>query len=392
VSADADIIRGRLLESVLHSQFEGLLYLVGRSQKNIGDLTCYASIDALPGPVDLSILTIPANYVNDAMLACAAKGVRAKAIISSGFAEKQGGQGLARQQQLRQVAEAHNMVLIGPNAEGFLNSFMPPIATFSPVLRKFFELLIPAHAKADAIAVTSQSGGIGFACFDRGRPRHLPFGYVASMGNEAREESLQVMNHMLDDARIGICLMFLEGSKTPAMFTAVASKAMSAGKPLVIAKMGRSSEGAAAAHTSSMASEFASYEAMMAHMGIASSDDLDDTLDIATAFAFFRKRRPCVAILLPSGSPGIWLTDACIGAGLAVPELDASTRKEFGALLPSYGRSHNPVNLTAQFSINSSYARGSKSRCPQATSTWCSSHLRWVASQPWSVMMSTCAQ
>ena len=52
--------------------------------------------------MDLAILTIPASFVNDAMLACAAKGVRAVIIISSGFAEEQGGEGLARQQQLQQ--------------------------------------------------------------------------------------------------------------------------------------------------------------------------------------------------------------------------------------------------------------------------------------------------
>ena len=232
VSADADIIRGRMLESVLHSQFTGPLYLVSRTQKTIGDLSCYASIEALPGPLDLAILTIPANFVNEAMVACAAKGVRAVVIISSGFAEEQGGAGLARQRQLAHIADAHNMVLIGPNAEGFLNSFMPLIATFSPVVRKFSEPLIPPLAKADAIAVTSQSGGIGFAFFDRGRPRHLPLGYVMSMGNEASDESLQVIDHMLDDARIGVGLMFLEGFKTPALFEAVASKAMNLGKPL----------------------------------------------------------------------------------------------------------------------------------------------------------------
>ena len=110
-----------------------------------------------------------------------------------------------------------------------------------------------------------------------------------------------------------------------------------------------------------MAGEFASYEAMMAYMGVASSDDLDETLDIAASFAFYRKRLPRgsrVAILTPSGGAGIWLTDACIGAGLAVPELDAATRAGFDALLPSYGSSHNPIDLTAQFMINSSYARG----------------------------------
>lgn len=363
VSPEVDIIRGRMLESVLHSEFQGPLYLVSRSHESIGDLACYPSIEQMPGAVDLAILTIPAEFVNDAMQACADKGVRAVVIISSGFAEEPGGEGLRRQQQLKRIADQHNMVLVGPNAEGFLNAFMPLIATFSPVLRKFAEPLLPTDVNAEAIAVTSQSGGIGFAFFDRGRPRQLPLGYVVSMGNEASEESLQVMDHMLDDPRIGVGLMFLEGFKTPALFEAVAAKAMNAGKPLVMAKMGRSAEGAAAAaaHTSSMAGTFASYEAMMAYMGVASGVDLDDTLDMAAAFSFYKNRLPSgsrVAVLTPSGGAGIWLTDACVGAGLEVPELNAETRATFDALLPSYGSSRNPVDLTAQFIINRSYAQG----------------------------------
>ena len=50
--------------------------------------------------------------------------------------------------------------------------------------------------------------GIGFAFFDRGRARMLPFGYIVSMGNEAGCEGLDLMQHMLDDERIGVGLMF----------------------------------------------------------------------------------------------------------------------------------------------------------------------------------------
>ena len=42
------------------------------------------------------------------------------------------------------------------------------------------------------------------------------------------------------------------------------------------------------------------------------------------------------------------MADACIAAGLQVPELDAPTRKSIDAHLPSYGTSQNPIDGTAQ--------------------------------------------
>ena len=363
VSPDPDIIRGRMLESVLHSEFAGPLYLVSRSHARIGDRACVSEVDALPYGVDLAIITIPAAHVVATMHACARRGVKSVVIISSGFAEDKHGGGGEWQRQLSAIAEKHRIALIGPNAEGFLNSFQPLIATFSPVLRHYEKAALLPDVSAASIAVTSQSGGIGFAFFDRGRVRELPFGFVVSMGNEADIDSLEVMAHVLTDERVGVGLMFVEGFKEPARFAAIARNALALGKPIVVAKMGRSQAGAvaAAAHTSSMAGTYRAYEAMFEHFGVLQGDDLDDTIDLAAACVFCRHKLPRgkrVAVLTPSGGAGIWLTDACANAGLEVPPLHSHTRRAFDALLPSYGSSRNPVDLTAQFILNRGYAQG----------------------------------
>jgi acyl-CoA synthetase (NDP forming) len=363
VSPNPEIIRGRILESILRAGFDGPLHLVSRSHERIADRPCIASADELPEGVDLAIITVPAPYVEDALAACARRGVRAAVIISSGFAEERHGDGAERQQRLGRIASQHGMALLGPNAEGFLNAFTPLVATFSPVVRNVDGALIPPGVKAETVAVTSQSGGMGFAFLDRGLPRRLPFGYVVTVGNEAGCESLELMDHMLADARVGVGLMFLEGIKTAAKLEPVAARALAAGKPLVVAKVGRSEEGAAAAaaHTSSLAGSWRSYQAMFRHLGVVPVDDLDLAIDVAVGCAFLRHKLPAgkrVAVLTPSGGAGIWLTDACVAAGLELPELDAETRQHFDALLPSYGSSRNPVDLTAQFIFNRGYAEG----------------------------------
>ncbi len=97
-SPDKSGIRGRIVDAVRQHGFDGPLYPVSRSHDSIDGLTAYACVSALPEPVDLAIITIPAVYVPDSLEACGRHGVRAAIIISSGFAEERGEDGAAREQ------------------------------------------------------------------------------------------------------------------------------------------------------------------------------------------------------------------------------------------------------------------------------------------------------
>ena len=55
-----------------------------------------------------------------------------------------------------------------------------------------------------------------------------------------------------------------------------------------------------------------------------------------------------MGICTSSGGAGVWMADACVRAGLEVPQLDAATRAQIDELIPSYGTSQNPVDSTAQ--------------------------------------------
>jgi acyl-CoA synthetase (NDP forming) len=354
-------IRGRIVDAVRQYDFEGPIYPVSRSHASIDGLTAYPSVSALPEAVDLAIVTIPALYVPDALEACGEKGVRAAVIISSGFAEEPGVDGAAREEAIRAVVERYDMAVLGPNGEGFLNTATPLAASFSPTIFDVEGGIIPEHSRAGGIAVVSQSGGVGFSFFNRGRPKELHFSFVVSMGNEAGLEGLDVADYLLDDAGTDAVLMFVEGFRTPAKFARVAARAARLRKPLVIAKVGRSEAGAqaAASHTASLAGSERAYDAMFACHGVVPGHDVDEMIDVAAAFSYFRDRLPRgkrVAILTPSGGAGIWLADVCEANGLTVPELDAPTRAAIDRLLPAYGTSRNPVDVTAQVIHQLGYA------------------------------------
>ena len=360
-SPDKTIIRGRIVEAVTLRGFDGPLHAVSRSHDEIAGITCYPSVEALPGQVDLAIVTIPAEHVAATLRACGKIGVKAAIVISSGFGEERGEAGAARQRVIADIARELDMAILGPNAEGFLNARMPLAATFSPTVVHVENGLRPEASRGRGIAVVSQSGGIGFSFFHRGRPKALNFSFVVSTGNEAGLNAMDVAAYLVEDDETAVVLAFLEGIRAPEKLLRVASRAAELRKPLIFAKIGRSEAAAvaAASHTASLAGAARSYDAVFRRYGILSGEDQDHMVDVAAAFAFFGDRLPKgtrVGILTPSGGAGAWLADVCEHHGLTVPALDAQTRAAIDRMLPAYGASRNPVDVTAQVIFTVGYA------------------------------------
>src|SRR5215831_15610493 len=69
------------------SGFAGALYPINPRASTVQDLPAYPSIGAAPGPVDLAVIAVPEAHVLAAMKDCAANGVRAVVVFTSGFAE-----------------------------------------------------------------------------------------------------------------------------------------------------------------------------------------------------------------------------------------------------------------------------------------------------------------
>ncbi len=360
-SPNPQIIRGRMVEAILEHPFPGPIYPVSRTHSTIRGLTCYPSVEALPQAVDLAIITIPAAHVGTALESCAARGIRAAIVISSGFAEEKSEVGEARQQTISDIVARHRIAVLGPNAEGFLNGQMPLAATFSPTVVHFEGELQPADSRGAGIAVISQSGGVGFSFFNRGRPKGLVFSFVVTTGNEAGLDALDVLEYLLEEDNTQVILMFVEGFNQPQRLRQIATQAAQRRKPLILAKVGRfeAAAAAAASHTASLAGSYQAYQAIFERYGIISGSDSDHMTDVAAGFAYFSGCLPLghrVGILTPSGGAGAWLADQCEAQGLSVPELDRSTRDQIDVKLPAYGTSRNPVDVTAQVIFELGYA------------------------------------
>jgi acyl-CoA synthetase (NDP forming) len=348
-SRDPVKIPGLLLTYLRRNQFPGAIYPVNPNYPVIDGLPCYPSVAAIGRPIDLAIVIIPARAVLGALAECHAASVPNAIIISSGFGEE-GGDGIAMQQAVADFAKSTGMRISGPNAEGFFNEPQRIAATFSPTVdvKPDAPRLLATRRR---IGIVAQSGGIGFAIFNRARALGIALSLVISTGNESDLGAGECLDYLVQDPATGVILLFIEGIRDTDKFLAAARRAAETGKPVIVTKVGRSGAGerAAASHTASMAGWTAAYDAIFAKYGFIVSDDLDEAVTIAAVLTSSPPPKgDRVAVLTVSGGAGIWGADAASAQGLQVPELSAPLQASIAALIPSYGSARNPVDITAQ--------------------------------------------
>lgn len=361
-SPDTTSLRGRIMKVLLCHDFKGKVFPISRSHPEIMGLKAFPTISDVPEQVDLAVLIIPAIYVADTLEECAKHRVKSALILSSGFAEDSSEDGDLLQKKLLDISKRTNMVISGPNSEGYANMALKLCPTFSPAVDGENIELMPSWPAKKRIAVIAQSGGMGFSFYDRGRPKNLPFSYVITTGNEACLESLDIVEYLIDSDEADIFLMFMEDVKTPSKLSYVAEKALSVGKPIIVTKIGHSDAGirAAASHTASLAGSYQIYKSIFERYGIIEGSDIEEIVDIAAGFVYFGDRPPSgkrVGIFTASGGGGGWMADSCASNGLEVPILDNTTRANIDQYLPSYGTSQNPVDGTAGVINQIGYAR-----------------------------------
>lgn len=348
-SPDLHRIRGRLLHQLRENGFPGRILPINPSYQEIEGLPCYPSIAAAGAPVDLALVAIPAAGVAPALEECANAGVKNALIISSGFAEEGGAAG-DMQAALVDVTQRTGIRACGPNCEGYYNALGKVATTFSPTVETKDDenrVLVSQHR----IGVISQSGGIGFALFNRGQAAGIGFSYVISTGNEADLNMGDFLDYMVEDHHTHAVMLFCEAVRNGENFVAALAKARRIGKPVIAIKVGQSVAGsrASASHTASLSGSYTAYRAVFERYGVIEAEDADEAVAIAGVVLTCplpKGRR--VGIITPSGGGGVWMADTLSAHGLVVPPLSPAMQATLRPLMPSYGASGNPVDVTAQ--------------------------------------------
>lgn len=348
VGASEDFVKisGRPLKFLLEKGYPGKIFPVNPKYEKVAGLPCYPRVAAIPEPVDLAIVAVPAAAVLEALGDCASKGVRSAVVFSSGFGEM-GEEGREIERQLAELARRSGLRLCGPNTLGFMNTFDRVMATFSQAGE--------GETPPGPIAFVTQSGAFGTAIFALARQRGLAFGYFVNSGNEADLEFADLLDYVVADPKVRVVSGYIEGLKDGRAFLGMANRALELGKPLVIAKVGRSAAGtrAALSHTGSLAGSDRVYSGVFRQKGIIRAAHEEELLDLVSAFSLcpFPQGRG-LGIVTQSGGAGVLMADRAEEVGLSVPELTEDTKAALSKVIPAFGSVKNPVDITAQFIAN----------------------------------------
>ena len=344
-SPAVDRFGGRILHSLETNGYGGAIYPVNPKYATIGALRCYPTICDIDGDVDLAILTVSTDYVLPTLRDCVAKNVGLAVLFGAGYAET-GSEGELAQEELLAVTKGSSMRILGPNCVGFLN--VPDCVPATPA-----GVVNPPKLRDGGISIVAQSGFVGMeTIFGRGYDAGLGFRYVITTGNEADLEAAELIRWLAEDEKTRVIVAYLEGIRDAAKFREAAAVALEADKPIVLLKAGRSPEGerSARSHTAALAVSDSVLDAVCEADAVVRVTDLDDLWEVAGHLGGgLRIKGPRVAIVGTSGGINTILSDALHDAELLLPPLRESTVSKLATILPWYGSTANPVDLTGYF-------------------------------------------
>ena len=343
IGASGDPLKpgGRVFKNILEHGYDGILRPVNPKAADILGVPVFSSIAALPETPDLAIVASPSSMVPAAVTELAERGTGAVIILTSGFGEKDAA-GKKTEENMRQIADAAGMALIGPNCSGFLtNTYKGKFAGIVPSL------------PGGAVDFISGSGATVDYVMECAESRGLSFGTVVNLGNSAQmgvEDLLQIHdeNYGPDCARI--LMLYMESVKKPRLLLRHAKSLVEKGCILVGIKSGATSAGsrAAASHTGALATSDTAVQALFDKAGIIRVDGRESLVDVAcvlkaserVAGGRFVGKRLC--IVTDAGGPGVMLADELARGGLELPVLSERTRAELAKYCRRKARPSTP--------------------------------------------------
>ncbi len=333
------------------------IYPIRADGAPIAGVPAVASLDALPGPVDLLVLAIAAAGV-PALLdeVFARDAARAVLLIPGGMGETEGGAGIER--EVRALLAAHaarpnRPVLLGNNSLGLVSRPDHVDTLFIPATK------LPRPQTAGAhVALISQSGA-----FMVTRTNRLPLlnpAYLVSLGNQVDLGLADTLETLAADPAVTTFALYVEGFKAGDGLRTLrlVRELTAAGRDVIAYKAGRSTLGekAAAGHTAALAGDYRVAATLLRDAGALIAESFEDFLDAIRLSAALRAKTVAgrrVGLLSNAGYESVGMADALgmAGGGLCAaefsPETDARLRAALaeGGILPLVNVL-NPLDLT----------------------------------------------
>ena len=335
--------------------FDGAVYPVHLQSQEIQGLRAYPSLKAIGQPIDLVIIALPAAACEEAIAQVCACGARAAVTLSAGFAET-GEAGAAKQPRLAQQAGSAGVLILGPNCLGAMNLRGKVFSTFSP-------MALGGAPKPGRVALVSQSGAFGGYAFAMAKQQNLGLSHWITTGNEAGVQVADALHWLASDPDTDLIMTYMEGARDLAGLRAALQATSSAGKAVVMMKVGHTQAGrkAALAHTASQTGDDAEFAALFDEFGVHRVSNLSELIRIARVLDFactLTHPKACkqaasaaqakdTALLSISGGAGIMMADRAEQLGLNLPTFPHDAAQRLKQAI-HFASAANPIDVTGQ--------------------------------------------
>jgi acyl-CoA synthetase (NDP forming) len=327
-----------LLTNTIGGGYKGAIHLVNPKGGTILGRPVYTAVTDIPGPVDIGVVTIPAEQVISLIPQFKEKKIPNMLLIASGFSET-GPEGLRLEQELMKEAREAGIHIIGPNTMGIINPHINFYCTGSHV-----------RPKPGATSVVAQSGNMGNQLLGFAELQGIGIRGFCGSGNEAMITIEDYLDTFEVDELTETAMLYIESVKNGRRFYESARR-LGRKKPIVLLKGGQTSAGvkAAASHTGAMASDNRVFNAVCRQAGIVKVEKPMDLLDLSAAFSSVPlPEGNRVAIMTLGGGWGVVAADLCEAYGLSVPALDQTLIDAVDRILPPYWSRSNPLDLVGE--------------------------------------------
>ncbi|MFA5077856.1 MAG: CoA-binding protein [Dehalococcoidia bacterium] len=318
------------LENLINYGYGGHIYPINPNATEIMGLKAYPSINDVPNPVDLAVISTPRARVPQHVRDCAARGIRCVSILTQGFNDAGDEEGNHLLAEIKQVAATTGCRVLGPNSFGSANYF-----------HKFCSAFASISMQAIPVGIVTQTGGL----FD-GVSRFRFVGKGIDVGNICNVDFADCLDYYEQDPQVKVIALHIEGMANAGHFIETARR-VSRSKPIVAIKTGRSRQAmkAAQSHTGSLAGSNEIWEAALRQAGIISVYSMQELMDITRAlYTLPPVTNPNICVATFSGGTAIMALDAMQGTDLTTGELSPSSLQQLREHAPPWLGLGNPVD------------------------------------------------
>ncbi|MGD1713200.1 bifunctional acetate--CoA ligase family protein/GNAT family N-acetyltransferase [Dapis sp. BLCC M172] len=324
-----------ILWNLMSNPFGGTIFPVNPKRHNVLGIPAYPNIKAIPEPIDLAIIAIPAPMVPDAVRDCVEVGVKGAIIISAGFKEI-GPEGIELEQQIMATAKG-KMRLIGPNCLGLMNPHSGLNATFASTM-----------ANPGNLGFISQSGAFCTAVLDWSFPENVGFSAFISIGSMLDLDWGDLIYYLGDDPHTKSIVIYMESIGNARSFLS-AAREVALTKPIIVIKAGQTEAAAkaAASHTGSLTGSDEVLNAAFRRCGVLRVNRISELFNMAEVMAKQPRlpKGPRLTIITNAGGPGVLATDALIATGGELAPLAEETIAQLNEFLPTHWSHANPIDI-----------------------------------------------